>query len=213
MFLVISCIGQAYINNMSNVQILKITKTEIIIKKPRRPRRLMLSSIICIVLLTALLSMEGLSSIASGMVHIYSPVNSLYSDTGDIVFTNGVVIEKEMLDFIIPIKGGKVEVDASGNILFYIESSIMVKSPEAGVVDDIGFSNDGKKYIKIRHTIEMYTIISNVDIIGVSRGEVVKKGTDIATAKENEIVTMQILENNIPLSNIKVNQSKIIWKD
>ena len=33
------------------------------------------------------------------------------------------------------------------------------------------------------------------------------------TAKEKDIVTMQILENNIPLTNIKVNQSKIIWKD
>lgn len=198
---------------MSNVQILKITKTEIIIKKPRKPRRVMLPVIISIVILTAVLSMEGLSSLASGMAYIYNPVSSLYNDTGDIVFTNSVVVEKEMLDFIIPIKGGKVEVDASGNISFYVENSIMVKSPEAGVIDDIGFSNDGKKYIKIRHTIEMYSIISNVDIIGVSQGEVVKKGTDIATARENEIVSMQILENNMPLSNIKVNQSKIIWKD
>ncbi len=213
MFLVIRYIGQAYINNMSNVQILKITKTEIIIKKPRKPKRLMVSSLILIILLTVVLSMEGLSTIASGMVHIYSPVNSLYNDIGDVVFTDGVVVEKEMLDFIIPIRGGNVEVDASGNILFYVDNSIMVKSPEAGVIDDIGFSNDGKKYIKIRHTIEMYSIISNVDVIGVTQGEVVKKGTDIATAKENEIVSMQILENNIPLSNIKVNQSKIIWKD
>lgn len=213
MFLVIKCVGQAYIHNMNNVQILKITKMEITVKKPRKSMKFMISSIISIVILTIVLSFEGLSSISSGMVHIYNPVNSLYNDTGDVVFTSGGIIEKEMLDFIIPIKGARVEVSSNGEVLFYVSNSIMVKSPESGVIDEVGFTNDGKKYIKIRHTIEMYSIISNVDIIGVSVGVVVNKGTDIATAKENDIVTMQILENNIPLTNIKVNQSKIIWKD
>ena len=85
---------------MSNVQILKITKMEITVKKSRKSMKFMISSIISIVILTIALSFEGLSSITSGMVHIYNPVNSLYNDTGDVVFTSGSIIEKEMLDFI-----------------------------------------------------------------------------------------------------------------
>lgn len=147
------------------------------------------------------------------MTYVYNPVNSLYNDTGELTFTSGVAIEKELLDFIIPIKAKNIDIDVTGSIVFEIGESIMVKSPEAGVVSEIGFSNDGVKYIKIKHGIEMSTVISNLDIIGVVEGEVVKKGGDIATAKEGESITMQIFENNVPLTNLKINQSKIIWKD
>jgi len=148
------------------------------------------------------------------MVYVYNPVNSLYNDTINVIFTSSAMtLEKDSLDFIIPIKGSLIDIDSDGTISFAVDKSIMVMSPESGVVDEISISNDGIKYIKIRHTLEMYTIIQNLDIVGVSVGEAVKKGQDIAIAKEGSIVKMQILENNIPLIQLKINQSKIVWKD
>jgi len=148
------------------------------------------------------------------MVYVYNPVNSLYNDTSNVIFTSSAMtLEKDSLDFIIPIKGSLIDIDSDGTISFAVDKSIMVMSPESGVVDEISISNDGIKYIKIRHTLEMYTIIQNLDIVGVSVGEAVKKGQDIAIAKEGSIVKMQILENNIPLIQLKINQSKIVWKD
>ena len=207
-------VGQAYIVSMKTVQILSLTKNEIIIKKPRKNRGILfLSCILILILSIGILSLDSLSNITTEMTYVYNPVNSLYNDTGELTFTSGIAIEKELLDFIIPIKAKNIEIDVTGSIVFEIGESIMVKSPEAGVVSEIGFSNDGVKYIKIKHGIEMSTVISNLDIIGVVEGEVVKKGGDIATAKEGESITMQIFENNVPLTNLKINQSKIIWKD
>ncbi|MBE5738218.1 MAG: hypothetical protein E7354_00580 [Clostridiales bacterium] len=200
---------------MKSVQVLSVKKNEIIIKRPGRHRYSMLTvSLAIIVLSVIMLSSESLSTIASSMVYVYNPVNSLYNDTSNVIFTSSAMtLEKDSLDFIIPIKGSLIDIDSDGTISFAVDKSIMVMSPESGVVDEISISNDGIKYIKIRHTLEMYTIIQNLDIVGVSVGEAVKKGQDIAIAKEGSIVKMQILENNIPLIQLKINQSKIVWKD
>lgn len=198
---------------MKKAEILSIKKNEIVIKNPKRARVTMLVlSLITIVFTIAIFSHEGMRDFTSSMVYVYNPVNSLYSDNSGVVFTSGLVLEKEALDFIIPIKGSSVSVDSTGTITFEVGGAIMVMSPESGVVDEVGFSLDGKKYIKIRHSVEVYSVIQNVDMVGVSAGQVVKRGEDIATSKEGENVTMQLLLNGTPISGLKINQSKIIWK-
>lgn len=199
---------------MKTVEILSIKKNEIIIKKPAKVKSPMLIVSIMIIMLTmAIFSHESMNSIASSMVYVYNPVNSLYSDNSGVVFTGGLVLEKDYLDFNIPIKSSSIQIDEGGTVSLLVGTSIIVKSSEAGVVDEVGFSNDGYKYIKIRHTTEVYSIISNLSIVGVSEGQVVKRGEDIAVAKEGEYVYMQILLNGLQVSNLKLNQSKIVWKD
>ncbi len=199
---------------MKKAEILSIKKNEIVIRNPKKVRfTMLLLSLITIAFTVAIFSHEGMKDFTSSMVYVYNPVNSLYSDNSGVVFTSGLVLEKESLDFIIPIKGSSVSVDGFGTITFEVGGAIMVMSPESGVVDEVGFSLDGKKYIKIRHSVEVYSIIENVDMIGVSAGQVIKRGEDIATSKEGENVTMQILLNGTPVSGLKINQSKIIWKN
>lgn len=214
MLLVIKNRGQAYIISMKRAELLSITKNEIIIRKPKKYRgTLIIVPLLIIIVTMVMFSSESMSTIAKGMAYVYNPVNSLYSDNSGVVFTSGVLAEKEMQDFIIPIKGGETSVDDNGDIHFKIVNSIMVMSPESGVVDSVGLSNDGIKYIKIRHSLNIYSIIENVDIVGVSVGQIVKRGEDIAIAKEGNIVTMRLLDGDAPVSGLKINQSKIVWKD
>lgn len=214
MLLVINRLGQAYKLSMKTVEILSIKKKEIVIRKPKKLKSGMLVlSLIIIALTMAIFSHESMNDIASSMVYVYNPVNSLYSDNSGVVFTGGFIYEKDSLDFNIPIKSGTIQIDEGGTVSLLVGSSIIVKSSEAGVVDEVGISNDGYKYIKIRHTTEVYSIISNLSIVGVSEGQVVKRGEDIAVAKEGEYIYMQILLNGLPVSNLKLNQSKIVWKD
>ena len=56
-------------------------------------------------------------------------------------------------------------------------------------------------------------MVENIDIIGVSEFETVKKGQDIATAKVGEKVTFKIYENDNIVKNLKINQSKITWEN
>ncbi len=199
---------------MRKVQVLNITKNEIIIRKPTKLKNhLLIMSLVIIVSIMAIVSRESMSTIATSMTHVYNPVNSLYNDTSSIVFTSGLAIEKELLDFIIPIKSTNTNIDSTGVITFKVGNSIMVKSSESGIVESVGITNDGVKFIKIRHSLDISSLLEGVDIVGVGENEVIKKGQDIATAVEGSSVRFTILENNTPISNIKIHQSKIIWKD
>lgn len=214
MLLVIKDWGQAYIISMKRVELLSITKNEMVIRRPKKySLALVIVPLLIIIATIVMFSSESMSTIAKGMAYVYNPVNSLYNDNSGVVFTSGVLAEKEMQDFVIPIKGGETSIDDNGDIHFKVVNSIMVMSPESGVVDSVGLSNDGIKYIKIRHSLNIYSFIENVDIVGVSAGQIVKRGEDIAIAKEGTVVTMRLLDGDTPLSGLKINQSKIVWKD
>jgi DNA-binding protein len=93
-----------------------------------------------------------------------------------------------------------------------VNNSIMVKSSESGVVEEVGVSLNGVKYIKIKHCLDVQSVIENVDIIGVQEGEIVKKGQDIATAVEGQKIVMKLYVQDVKLTNIELNQSKIVWE-
>ena len=151
--------------------------------------------------------------IAEKMCYVYNPVNSLYNDNSDAIFTNGIFSEKEKLNLVLPIKGAVAEVLSDGTIQFEIMDSIMVVACESGVIDEVGITTDGVKYIKIKHKLDVTSLIENVDIIGVQRGDMVKSGQDIATVKKGEFVRFQLWQNGIIVSNLKLYQSKILWEN
>lgn len=199
----------------TSVKILSIKENKIVYRIARKKGRVILP--LCaffIITFIVLFSFGGkdIKAVGSNMGYIYDPVNSLYSDNGSIVFTSAILQEKESLNFIIPIVGAQSEVWEDGTILFTVGKSIMIKASEIGVVEDIGVSLDGVKYLKIRHSLEVYSVIENVDIVGVSKGNSVTKGQDIATAKTGSVLKFQIYYNDVRVTTLKLNQSKIVWE-
>ena len=182
--------------------------------KKRFKKRYLISSLFAIsiaLIINFAVCGDSLQSLMARVSYVYNPVNSLYNDNSSAIFTSGTLLEKEGLNLIIPIKTTSYNVEESGEIAFDVVNSIMVMACEDGVVEDIGVTLDGIKYIKIKHTISISSIIENVDIVGVAKGDVVSKGQDIATAMQGAKVRLKFYENETLVSGFKINQSKIIW--
>lgn len=195
------------------VTLINLTKNEIIIKsRKRKLNHVTISSFICCFVILAILMFGNLNdNFNKNILSVYSPVNSLYSDNSDIIFTNGNV-SLDKLEFTIPIVGGGVE-NIGGSLKFTIGKSIMVRAIESGVVVDVGQTVDGVKYIKIKHSSEIYSVIENIDIVGVAEFESVKKGQDIATGKVGDAITLKIFKDDMQIKLLQVLQSKIICQE
>ena len=199
----------------NRVQILSVKRNQIIRKVKRKHLRMVTR--LCLVAVISFVTFfsvggVGVSQLCNSMCYIYNPVNSLYSDNSNIIFTNVNAINKEILDFVVPITGAESHITARGDIEFTITNSIMVKTIEGGVVEEVGTTIDGVKYIKILHSLDVYSLIENVDILGVSKGEIVKKGQDIATAKVGHVVVLKLFDGNTQINNLVIKHSKILWE-
>lgn len=200
---------------MKKAEIIKLTKKEIKIISHKSRKKIFLGGLLAvsIALIANFVVMgDDLKSMISRVAHVYNPVNSLYSDNSNAIFTSGIIQDKELLNFIIPIKSSSYEMISDGSISFSVVNSIMVMASEDGVVEDVGFTIDGVKYIKIKHSLNIYSIVENVNIVGVVSGDVVKKGQDIATAIQGTKISFKLYENDMIITNLKVNQSKILWE-
>ena len=199
----------------NKAKILSIKQNIIEIKTIKKNKSFSIIPICAFVIVAILLCMSidsvGITQIASSMCYVYNPVNSLYNDNSSLVFANAGLVTGNT-DFTLPIVSNKYEILGNGDIVIEVVNSIMVKAIESGVVEDIGISNDGIKYIRIMHSLDTHTIIENVDIIGVNEYDKIKKGQEIATAKLGDKVVVKIFHMGSKVENIKINQSKIIWK-
>jgi len=197
----------------SNAQIVSLKRIEIVYKLKKNNYKNIWSICLTVILgVVMVFSMGGnnVRQVASNMVYIFDPVNSLYNDNSSVIFTGLSSKSKDSLDFVIPNTSTQVQIDETGNIMIGITNSIMIKSIESGVIEELGVTNDGVKYIKIMHCIGMSSLIENLDVVGVVEGECVKKGQDIATAKIGNVITLKLFNDGVQVSNIKINQSKII---
>ena len=190
--------------------ILSLSKNEIIInpKHKKTKNSFLLYSSLCVVALISIVCFTN-SMVLNDFIAVYNPVNSLYNDNSDVVFTGGGLTK---LEFTLPILGAGIT-NNSGVIEFFVGKSIMVRATESGIVSDCGTTLNGVKYIKIKHSDSVYSVLENLDIIGVAQFDTVKRGQDIATAKVGETVILKIFENDIPVQNLKINQSKISWEN
>ncbi|MBQ7351700.1 MAG: hypothetical protein IJW59_02390 [Clostridia bacterium] len=201
---------------MSRVKILSVKQNRIICRVKSKNSKLLIPFCLSIIIAFVVMFSFGgvdVQSVGGRMGYVFDPVNSLYNDNGSIVFTSaGYYVSKEKLDFVIPMLGASMTIDESGTIDIVVGNSIMVKAIESGVVEDIGISLNGIKYIKIRHSKDIVSEIQNVDIVGVNVGASVKKGLDIATSKENTHIFVKIFDCEKQVKNIKIIESKIIWE-
>ncbi len=139
------------------------------------------------------------------------PFSPLYKDESSIVFTSGALDNLKRaqdLKFVLPIHSLYAEETAEG-IDMIVDTSIMVKSPEDGIVEDI-YTVSGVKILRIRHAENVYSEIKNLDILGVVVGQTVARGKDIGTAKQKSVVTLSIyLDDN--LQKLTLTNSGVEW--
>lgn len=199
---------------MKKVQILSIKQNTIRVKVKSAKTSILVPFCMATTIMFMILFSLGdgnIKQVGSNMAYIYSPVNSLYSDNSGVAFASAM-LDRESVDFVLPMGGTVAQVEDNGDITLVVNGSIMVKSCESGVVSEVGTTLDGVKYIKILHALDIYSVVENVNIVGVAKGDIVKKGQDIATAQEGEIITLKLFSQGSQITNIKVNQSKIVWE-
>ena len=189
--------------------IVSINKIEIKNKPQKKfsynKSKLFILPIIALICIFAILG----SDIRNNVVHVYNPVSSLYNDDSKAIFTSAQ--GKNWADFVLPVVTGEVSIE-SGNVYMTVTNSIMVYSVEDGIVQECGTSLDGIRYIKVKHSSDILSIITNVDIIGVKQGDIVKRGQNIATCIVGEIVTLQLYDGDSQIVSLSISQSKLVWK-
>lgn len=200
---------------MKKVQILSVSKNEIIIVAKKTKKRSLILPILTICLFVGLfLSNNYISlSLKDSVVKVFDPVNSLYSDNSEAIFTSGDIIDKDETSVTIPIKGAGYEILSDGDIEFTVGNSIIVMACSSGKVDKIGVTLDGYKYIQIIHRNGLKSIVTNIEIVGVNEGDIIKSGQDIATARVGDKVRLSLFLNDIQITNLKISKSKIIWEN
>ena len=197
----------------NNVVVFNIKKREIkVIKKKKFNFGWFICLFVVAIILVAGVNKNNLNSIIASMSNVYNPVNSLYNDNAEIVFTGGNIIEKGSLNLTVPLRNTEYEITNNG-INFFVKNNIMVTSCDSGVVEESGVTNDGVKYIKIKHSNNLFTLIENVDILGVKNSQIIKAGQDIATAKTGQVVTLKILLDDVFVTNLKITNNRIICID
>ena len=85
----------------------------------------------------------------------------------------------------------------------------MVYSPANGVIESIDIVGD--RVIKIKHSDTLYSIIKNINIVGVKVGDIVTQGKEIATAKLGDDVIFSIESDGKLVEGFYLNKSFIKW--
>ncbi len=170
------------------------------------------SILLCAVCYSKIFLAEKTNSVYRQASAIYNPLSKLYNEEDDAIFINNLnaLILSKDLHFILPVRSGDIKV-TNGDVIITVQDSIMVYAPEGGIVAECGVSNFNTKYIKIMHNESIYSIIDNVEVIGCEKGDVVKKGREIATATPNSAIKISIYNNNEKLLNLSVVKNNIEW--
>ena len=163
-----------------------------------------MSLIICMVSIFSFVYMYNVNDVVHDSAKVFNPISELYRDVEVASFVNG------NFSFIVPIKTDQYVI-GDNSIEFKVGSSIMVYSPANGMIESIDGSN--RKTIKIKHSENVFSVISNVEIVGVKVGEIVKQGKEIATAKVGETLTFSIEKDGRYINGLYLNKSYVKWKE
>lgn len=202
---------------MKKLQIVNMYKNNIVLKNQKnklRQKTLISSVIFCLLIFSCCyFKVVGGSSANTwydSVQSVYNPTSQLYNSEGEIVFTNNANMLVTSGSFDLPIVSGDISVQ-NNQIHIEPKGSIIVTTPCPGVVDEVGVTNDGKKYIKIKHTSKIYSVIENIETVAVEKGQIIRRGDAIATANENKIVVITVYKNKKPIENLRVEDNKIVW--
>lgn len=149
------------------------------------------------------------SDIVSAVTYITNPINPLYSDMGDIVFTSSggvVLLNNKSNNFNVPVTYSSYKVE--NGVAEFTPASPLLCSIEQGVVEDIYIIGNNIKCIKIKHSRSVYSVIENVDILGVHIGALVSKGQKLGTVNLNSSIKLCIYVNG-EAKNISINGNNV----
>lgn len=202
---------------MKSVKIVNMYQNNIVIKnnKNRLRKTTTIWSVVFCVLVFAcsyykIIGGSGADNWYNSVQSVYSPTNELYSDEGSVVFTNNETVLTSSGSFDLPIISGEVSV-VNNQIQITPSQTIIVCTPCPGVIEEIGKTNNGTKYIKIKHTTKIYSIVENIETVGVTKGQIVKRGDKIATANPDKTITISIYKNKKMIEGLRVEDNKIVW--
>lgn len=204
---------------MQKAVVLNVYQRKIINKNVKNKlKKQVIFSIVCFCFLVSqtMCAKVFLDEKANGLItsasKLFNPLIELYSEDEEGYFVNNAnaFVASQELTFMFPVRTGEVEV-LDGEVLFKVNESIMVYAPEGGIVTECGISNFNTKYIKIMHNEHVFSIIDNVDVIGCNEGDIVKKGREIATAVQNNVIKLKIFNNEENIKNLSIEKNNIIW--
>lgn len=172
--------------------------------KLRQPKLCFYSFLICVVFAFLFVYMCNVNMSIDTSVKAFNPISELYREVDVALF-----VDSANVNFIVPIKTDSYILN-NDNIEFKVSSSIMVYAPANGVIESI--SNGYDKVIKIKHSDKLFSIIKNVDIVGVKVGDCVKQGMEIATAKPERNIILTIVNDGKNVEGLYLSKSYIKWK-
>ena len=89
--------------------------------------------------------------------------------------------------------------------------NIMVVAPCAGIIEEIGKTSEGKKFIKIKHSTKITSVIEGLETFGVEKGNVVKQDETIATAGCKNKIVFTVLKNGKNVENLRIDKNHVLW--
>lgn len=189
---------------MNKVKLIAIYKHNIVYKniKHKNVKTFVMSLSIMIVLMLSMVLMKN-SNMFSESILVANPINELYRDVQVATFVNS-----ENMNFILPVKTEKIN-NLDTAISMEVIDNIMIIAPASGEIVEIG--NGENKYIKIKHSETITSVISNIGICGVDEKKYVKQGKEIATANPGSEVKIEILENGKNIKGLYIYKSFIKW--
>lgn len=202
----------------NNIQITNLKERKVIYKNAKKIRIRNLA-IMLVMFIFPLSMMVGLTlsnlSFKDTIAVINNPIYPPYSETGNIVFTNGqsyFIANKDNSVFVVPVKSYQSTIE-DNKINFEIYSNPIVNACEDGIVIESSTDENNIKYIKIACANGITIKYTNLDGVGVKVGDAVLKNKEIATAKLNTILSLEIFYENNPVSNLKIENNTISWKN
>lgn len=104
------------------------------------------------------------------------------------------------------------EID-NGEFSFKIDNNLIIKSAGSGIVKNIGFLENGLKYVEIRHSGGIVTRYENLKIVGVGLNYNVKNIHILGTCESSQTFIFKVYLNGEIIKNLEVVEGEIKWQN
>ena len=202
---------------MKKLQIVNMYKNNIVYKNHKnklRKNTLISSVVFCLLVFTCcytkIVGGANAGDWYSDVGAVYNPITKLYNDEENLIFTNNDNVITNNGTFVMTLVSSSVSVVNNQIEIIPIEN-IMCVAPCSGIVEEIGKTSDGNKYIKIKHSTKLSSIIEGVATFGIDKGNIVKQGENIATAEYNKKIVLSIYKNGKIVENLRLEKNRILW--
>ena len=101
----------------------------------------------------------------------------------------------------------------NGEFSFKIDNNLIIKSAGSGIVKNIGFLENGLKFIEIRHSGGIVTRYENLKIVGVGLNYNVKNIHILGTCESSQTFIFKVYLNGEIIKNLEVIEGEIIWQN